>query len=556
MVTWHHLPPALVPSPGGHDADGCFSGCAAIGGDGLPVLLYTGVRLRSNAEAGPPPPPEHDLQLPFVESQLAAVPESSGDPLLSRWRKLEAPVLPLPPANLPLVGWRDPFIFEVKGEVREGMMARGEGGAEGEEEQNNNSDHHRHREWGMLLGSGFKGRGGTVLVYRSDELHGGWRFEGTLCEAESVDTGAMWECPLIARLSEREEAGCEGGGGSGWRGGGANRSGVVSNIVPAPPTASSSSSAASAASAAPPSLAESAADAAAAQAEEAAAAAISGLKLDGEGSSKEKGRRRREGDDDNGGDDDEPSSSSSSSSAAPPPRPHDHFFCVSPDAPTNPVLYWTGSFDAAATRFRLEEASGPHRLDLGDVLYAPNLMTDALGRRVLWGWLQERRGGVGSYDYAGCLSLPRLLSLRNGRLFQEPLPEVALLRESVGDGGSGGSDDENNNNNNSKKKSKNKLRSWSAEALALPPEVATPVEGVRSPRLDVSVTLERGSAVAAGVLVRSWNAGGEGSAAIVVDWEAGVLEAVFEGGDEGMGKGGLTNAQRLQRLAQVRRRTL
>ena len=28
---------------------------------GEPVLLYTGVRLRSNAEAGPLPPPEHDL---------------------------------------------------------------------------------------------------------------------------------------------------------------------------------------------------------------------------------------------------------------------------------------------------------------------------------------------------------------------------------------------------------------------------------------------------------------------------------------------------------------
>ena len=39
----------------------------------------------------------------------------------------------------------------------------------------------------------------------------------------------------------------------------------------------------------------------------------------------------------------------------------------------------------------------------------------------------------------------------------------------------------------------------------------------------------RGSATAAGVLFRSWNAGGEGSAAIVFDWERNVLEAVFEG---------------------------
>ena len=39
----------------------------------------------------------------------------------------------------------------------------------------------------------------------------------------------------------------------------------------------------------------------------------------------------------------------------------------------------------------------------------------------------------------------------------------------------------------------------------------------------------RGTASAAGLLFRSWNAGGEGSAAIVFDWERNVLEAVFEG---------------------------
>lgn len=52
--------------------------------------------------------------------------------------------------------------------------------------------------------------------------------------------------------------------------------------------------------------------------------------------------------------------------------------CVSPDAPTNPVLYWLGRFDPAATEFLLEGSKGPIRLDLGDVLYAPNIQTDAL----------------------------------------------------------------------------------------------------------------------------------------------------------------------------------
>jgi len=56
--------------------------------------------------------------------------------------------------------------------------------------------------------------------------------------------------------------------------------------------------------------------------------------------------------------------------------PHTHFLCVSPDAPTNPVLYWLGNFDSGSTRFLLEGAKGPLRLDLGDILYAPNLMVD------------------------------------------------------------------------------------------------------------------------------------------------------------------------------------
>lgn len=74
LVHWQHLPPAIVPSPGGPDADGCFSGCCVVDSDGTPVILYTGVRLRSNVDCGPLPPSEQDLNLPFVECQLSAKP--------------------------------------------------------------------------------------------------------------------------------------------------------------------------------------------------------------------------------------------------------------------------------------------------------------------------------------------------------------------------------------------------------------------------------------------------------------------------------------------------
>lgn len=79
LIHWQHLPHAVVPTAGTLDADGCFSGCATVDTDGTPVILYTGVRLRTNADAQPLPPPECDLQLPFIEAQLYAVPRDPGE---------------------------------------------------------------------------------------------------------------------------------------------------------------------------------------------------------------------------------------------------------------------------------------------------------------------------------------------------------------------------------------------------------------------------------------------------------------------------------------------
>lgn len=51
-----------------------------------------------------------------------------------------------------------------------------------------------------------------------------------------------------------------------------------------------------------------------------------------------------------------------------------HMLCVSPDYCVNIPLVWLG--DYAAGKFDLAAADGPHPLDLGDILYAPNLLTD------------------------------------------------------------------------------------------------------------------------------------------------------------------------------------
>jgi sucrose-6-phosphate hydrolase SacC (GH32 family) len=104
-----------------------------------------------------------------------------------------------------------------------------------------------------------------------------------------------------------------------------------------------------------------------------------------------------------------------------------HLYCISPDAPTNPVIYWLGAYDDATVKFQLDGASGPFRLDLGDTIYAPNIFEDAQGRCVLWAWVQEHRA-VGSYDFSGCMATPRVLLQREGRLVQQPLPELREVR--------------------------------------------------------------------------------------------------------------------------------
>lgn len=72
----------------------------------------------------------------------------TGEKNLQSWTKQEEPMIALPPSDLNLAGWRDPYIFETM-----------------------NNQHQR--EWGMLLGSGIKDKGGSVMIYRSKSLRQG-----------------------------------------------------------------------------------------------------------------------------------------------------------------------------------------------------------------------------------------------------------------------------------------------------------------------------------------------------------------------------------------------
>jgi beta-fructofuranosidase len=71
------------------------------------------------------------------------------------------------------------------------------------------------------------------------------------------------------------------------------------------------------------------------------------------------------------------------------------------------------------------------RLDGGYcTYYAPQTMLDPEGRRLVWGWIQERRpeNAVIEAGWAGVMSLPRQLSLLNNTLHMDFVPELKVLR--------------------------------------------------------------------------------------------------------------------------------
>ncbi len=199
------------------------------------------------------------------------------------WRKHPAnPVIPDPPPGLVTTGFRDPYVWR-------------EGGA-----------------WRLAIGSGLRGIGGRVLLYRSSDLLQ-WEYLGPLVGSDDPRHGTMWECPSF-------------------------------------------------------------------------------FALDGQ-----------------------------------------HVLIYSP-VPTGKVLYFVG--DYADGRFTPQHEG---QVDWGGDFYAPQVMTDADGRRIMFGWSWEARNGTPEkaaqwsaqpqVGWAGVQTLPRVLSLSpEGELLFDPVPEAVALR--------------------------------------------------------------------------------------------------------------------------------
>jgi beta-fructofuranosidase len=163
MIHWHREPVALVPTPGGPDADGCWTGTAAIV-DGKPTFLYTGV-VKSTAEQAT----LRDGDTYLRESVCMAIAEDDG---LQHWRKVPQPVIAAPPAGMKVAGFRDPSPWRDQG-----------------------------NHWNLIVASGERKVGGMVLLYTSTDFHH-WQYLHPMArgtwngkQTDVVSSGEMWECP-------------------------------------------------------------------------------------------------------------------------------------------------------------------------------------------------------------------------------------------------------------------------------------------------------------------------------------------------------------------------
>ena len=155
LVRWTDHPIALAPTPGGPDAEGCWSGCA-VDNNGTPTFVYTG-----------------------VNPQTVCLAVRTDD--LESWQKFSGnPVIAAPPPEIAAYtghDFRDPYVW------REDRL------------------------WWMVIGARREGVGGLVLLYRSANLTE-WEFIRVLLAGDEQASshfyeGAMWECPNLLDFGER-----------------------------------------------------------------------------------------------------------------------------------------------------------------------------------------------------------------------------------------------------------------------------------------------------------------------------------------------------------------
>ncbi|MFE9440095.1 glycoside hydrolase family 32 protein [Streptomyces sp. NPDC006602] len=150
LITWEQLPVALAPTPGGDDADGCFSG-NAISVDGRLLAFYSANRTGR-----------------WWQPVTTAESYDGGH----TWTKRPELLIPQPPAGTTM--YRDPYVWQQDGRRR------------------------------MLVGAALADGRGAALLYESDDLEN-WTYQGPFTTSDPA-AGADpvgWECPQYATFGDR-----------------------------------------------------------------------------------------------------------------------------------------------------------------------------------------------------------------------------------------------------------------------------------------------------------------------------------------------------------------
>ncbi|MFD7408153.1 glycoside hydrolase family 32 protein [Streptomyces sp. NPDC059866] len=150
LINWEPLPVALAPTPGGHDADGCFSG-NAVSADDRMVAFYSAHRTDR-----------------WWQPVTTAESYDSG----ITWAKRPELLIPEPPADTTM--YRDPYVWQ------------------------------QDDRWRMLVGSALADGRAAAQLYESDDLEH-WEYRGPFHTSDATaGTGPVgWECPQYATFGDR-----------------------------------------------------------------------------------------------------------------------------------------------------------------------------------------------------------------------------------------------------------------------------------------------------------------------------------------------------------------
>lgn len=98
----------------------------------------------------------------------------------------------------------------------------------------------------------------------------------------------------------------------------------------------------------------------------------------------------------------------------------------------NSTVAFIGELDWESGKLSVENY---HEIDGGLDFYAPQTCLDAAGSRIMIAWMQMWQRNIPTHDlghrWAGMMSLPRKLSVKNLRLCQEPVPQLYDYCETV-----------------------------------------------------------------------------------------------------------------------------